>query len=89
MDWDDVWGSVAVLGVIAIVAVGVVFIFAPKNVNYYYLGHGSGNGSANANCVYAHWTWHTDEIAFCTDDYQKALDFTKQANSGLLKPENR
>jgi hypothetical protein len=80
--------TTAALVIVGAVAMIFGWILAPKNVNYYYLSHGGG-GVQNANCVFAHWTWHPDEVAFCTDDYQRALDFAARANAGLLKPENK
>lgn len=42
-----------------------------------------GSNNEGQVCVYAHWTWHVDEVAFCTDDYQKALAFTQTANANI------
>jgi hypothetical protein len=57
----------------------VAWIIAPKKVDGYYLSRGQAAGSAV--CVYAHWTWHPDEQAFCTDRYDAALEFAAKANA--------
>lgn len=78
--YDDMWPLVGVIALTIAVTCGLILFFAPKKVDGYYLSRGAGMGNV---CVYAHWTWHPDELAFCTDDYQKALDFVKQANSSI------
>lgn len=84
MDQEDMlktmWQGVGMVMVLAAVAMLVIFVLAQKKVDGYYLSHGSSPASA-ATCVYAHWTWHMDEMAFCTDDYQKALDFVAKGNA--------
>jgi hypothetical protein len=59
----------------------VAWLLSPKRVDGYYLSRGQGNG--NAVCVYAHWTWHPDEQAFCTDRYDAALEFAAKANASI------
>jgi hypothetical protein len=59
----------------------VAFILSPKKVDGYYLSRGQ-NSTGNV-CVYAHWTWHTDELAFCTDRYADALEFATKANASM------
>ena len=85
MDYEDFfdwgWRIALLVAILAAVGLGVKVAAAPKNVDYYYLSH--SNGSQVATCVYAHWTWHTDEVAFCTDDAVKALDFATKANADL------
>lgn len=82
MDWDDVFkGILACLLVVAAV-LGVRIVTASKTVDYYYLSRGEG-GNRTATCVYAHWTWHPDEEALCTDDSNKAIDFMARANAAL------
>ena len=75
--WDDTWQLIAILLILVIVYGIGVKILAPKNVDYYYLSTSENGGF----CVYAHWTWHRDEIAYCTDDKDRALDFTAKANA--------
>lgn len=80
-DWEDIWASIAVLAVLTFGVFLTTVAFHDKNVTYYYL---SQDGSAHSGlCVQAHWTWHTDEVAYCTDDKDKALDFAAKANAGL------
>lgn len=80
-DWNEIWASVGVLTVLLFVAFLGILAFAPKNVDYYYLT--TANTQHSTTCVDAHWTWHTDEVAFCTDDKDKALDFVTRANASL------
>ncbi|HEX5426569.1 MAG TPA: hypothetical protein VFW94_23680 [Candidatus Acidoferrales bacterium] len=80
-DWEDLW-----LGLLAAVAVGVllsvgVIAFAPHNVDYYYVSRGTSGDTGT--CVWAHWTWHTDEKAWCTNDPAQALDFAAKATAAL------
>jgi hypothetical protein len=83
-DWDNVWKVVFFLIVLGGMAVATKVVTAPKNIDYYYLSRGgSGGVHTPSTCVYAHWTWHADEVAFCTDDSSKALDFANKANLGL------
>ena len=79
IDWEDIWCGVGVSVVVAALIFAGVALSAPHKVDGYYLSHGSEN--APAICVYSHWTWHQDEVAYCTDDYQKALDFATKANA--------
>jgi hypothetical protein len=86
MDFDDVWNLVGAVVVLAVLVAVLSCFFAPKNVDYYYLSKGEDNGNRPfATCVQAHWTWHPDELSFCTNDYQQALDFVTKANAGLPK----
>lgn len=79
MNWENVWHSIGILAAITVLAIVTTITFKPKNVDYYYLSDSAA--TATATCVYAHWTWHTDEKAFCTDDYIRALDFVNKANA--------
>lgn len=72
--WHLVGGAVVLVSVF----VGSLFMVAPHKIDGYYLSRGGSN--SGSICVYAHWTWHQDELSFCTDDYQKALDFVSRAN---------
>ena len=82
-DWERLWALLLGVALFALIALGVASVIAPKNVDYYYASHGSG--AQSNTCVWAHWTWHTDEQAFCTDDYQRALDFLAKANGTIKK----
>lgn len=79
--WLDTFFLLAILLVIVASAIGVRLLTAPHDVDYYYISHSGAQNTTT--CVYAHWTWHVDEIAFCTDDAQKAVEFTARANAGL------
>lgn len=86
MDIEDfvsgLWHTVGAAIVVAIVVLGVSFVFAPKKVDGYYLSQ-STQRTGMATCVYAHWTWHTDEQSFCTNSYQEAVDFMNKANASV------
>lgn len=84
MDFEEILAysifSVILLAILS--ALGIACL-APKNVDYYYLS--LGRDSHMATCVYAHWTWHTDERSFCTNSKDEALDFVTKANATLKK----
>jgi hypothetical protein len=82
--WSYIWQVVGVIVVLAILALSVTFISVDKKVDGYYMSHGSG-GQTAGSCVWAHWTWHPDELAFCTEDYNKAIDFMTKANAGIKR----
>jgi hypothetical protein len=86
-DWEisDTWSVLAMVLIIAAAILGGIAIFAPKNVDYYYLSTTHSGNAGLGFCVYAHWTWHNDEIAYCTDDKDKALDFAAKANATIHK----
>jgi hypothetical protein len=83
MNWDDLWKSLGFTIVLAAAVLGLAsfgnLIFQDKNVDYYYLSHQSQSPGV---CVYAHWTWHGDEVAYCGETAQ-ALDFVAKANATL------
>ena len=84
MDWDieiTIWHLLLIAFLILIAVLGTMLLVSTKKVDAYYLSRGS-NTYAGV-CVYAHWTWHSDEQAFCTDDYNKALDFVERANKTI------
>ena len=84
-DWDiwDAWGALGISLAIFAAILGAVVFFAPKNVDYYYLSTENSGNKAIGFCAYAHWTWHQDEIAYCSDDKDKVLDFVARANATL------
>lgn len=55
-----------------------------KRVDGYYLSQGSG-GKRVSTCIYAHWTWHPDEVAFCTNNVQEAIDALPKLNATVRK----
>jgi hypothetical protein len=83
VDFEGIWHVVGISLVLSLAVLIGVLICAPKDVNYYYLSQGANSGASA--CVYAHWTWHGDEKAFCSDDYNKALDFAARANNTVKK----
>jgi hypothetical protein len=80
---EKMWNGVGMLVVLGCLGALGFWILSPKRVDGYYISHGGNNGSTAATCVYAHWTWHWDELAFCSDDYQKALDFMNKADAEI------
>ena len=84
-EMENTWSVIGMIVVIAALAIGVVWIFAPKEVDYYYLSTSNSEPKAIGFCAYAHWTWHSDEIAYCSDDKDRVLDFVAKANATLPK----
>lgn len=84
-DWfeENWWRVILTAAALGIITTLGFLIFEPHDVNYYYAS--TGEGSKPAYCVYAHWTWHGDEVAFCSDDSAKVLDFMVKANNALPK----
>jgi hypothetical protein len=80
IDWEDVWGVIGTATFVLAVVLLVVTIFAPKNVDYYYIGI-----NQHTTCAYAHWTWETDDVAFCSNDQNQVIDFVAKANAALPK----
>ena len=84
LDWGDVWAVFGLGVAVAVASIALVFgasaIFSAHDVDYYYVSH-AGNAGPGI-CVFAHWTWHTDEPAFC-GDAALALDFATKANAML------
>jgi len=83
MNYDTawIWDIVGAILVVGAFALGATAIAAEHKVDGYYFSRGSG--TSTATCVYAHWTWHNDETAFCTNNYQEAIDFAEKANASL------
>lgn len=87
MDAEDklkvMWNFILALTVVVVLTAAVVSIAAPKRIDGYYLSNANSSTTGMATCVWAHWTWHADERAFCTNDYQQAVDFLNKANASL------
>lgn len=79
MDW--LWHAVGAVLLLGVAALGVTSISAEHKVDGYYFSRGAD--SSTATCVWAHWTWHGDEKAFCTNNYSEAVDFAEKANASL------
>ena len=79
--FEHIWQGV---GVVTVIAVGLILgkvIIVEKKIDGYYLAHGTD--TATVTCVFAHWTWHPDEKAFCTNDVKEALDVLDRANATI------
>lgn len=83
MNFDDIWQGVAVAVVLAAAAISGKALVSEHRVDGYYLSHTSA--SQSATCIVAHWTWHPDEIAFCTNSPQEALEVLERANATVRK----
>lgn len=83
-DWEVFWRYVLSITVAVVISVGTYAVTATHRVDGYYLSQGSVNRYGAATCVYAHWTWHADELVMCGDS-AKALDFAAAAQALLTK----
>lgn len=79
--WGDVFAGLGVLALITFAVLSVTALVSPHKTVGYYLSHASQ--SSPSVCVYAARTWQQDEIAYCTDDVNKALDVVSKANASL------
>lgn len=79
--WEQILRWVALSVVLTGVAVLFGLTLAPHNVDYYYVSHAGSSGPMI--CAEAHWTWHPDEQAYCSDDVNKVLDFIQKADAIL------
>jgi hypothetical protein len=81
-DWEDTWQLLCVIALAALMAFLVTLVISPKAVDDYYLSRGGSNLDVGT-CVYAHWTWHTDEKAYCTNDAAQAVDLLAKLKATL------
>jgi hypothetical protein len=72
---EKVWEIIALVCTTIVAGLLLLICLADKKVDDYYL---SNAGSNTLTCVYAHWTWHTDEKAFCTNDVPMAIEQLKE-----------
>lgn len=79
-DWNDTSCAMLVVVFLTLLTVGIIAISADHQVDYYYLS-GGGDG---ASCVYAHWTWKSDEKVWCSTDPGKVLQYVQYANAVAL-----
>lgn len=83
-DWiEKIWHVIGMLLVLAVAGWCLMWMFSTKRVDGYYFSHVANQSSAT--CIMAHWTWNADQPAFCTNDYQQAIDFVTKANA-TVKP---
>ncbi len=86
MNADEIFTYTASGVLFAFGALGVALFLAPKNIDYYYLSKQNEiNSSSVATCVYAHWTFHSDEQVYCTNNADDAIKFLDAANARLPK----
>lgn len=83
IDTEDVWQYILMILVLVLAGTGIFALAATKRVDGYYLSTAGNRQGGQATCVYAHWTWHSDELSFCTNNYQEALDFVAKANASI------
>lgn len=72
--------TLLLLAAVALGVIGLTAICATKKVDGYYLTTVNG---APGICVASHWTWHPDQVVYCTDRAQDALDFVTKANQSV------
>lgn len=86
-DLDDklsaMWNVIGAAILLAAAILSTLYVFAPKKVDGYYLSNARNGGAVMATCVWAHWSWHADEQAFCTNNYQEAVEFATKATAAL------
>lgn len=74
--------ALSIFGV-ALVA-GFISSFSLTHVDRYYVPSTQTRQVSSVTCAWAHWTGlHPDEIAYCTDDASKAVDWVAKANASL------
>ncbi len=83
-NWGNVFTAIGATAVVLTAGILLLFTINPHEVDGYYLSQGSNNRNTST-CVYAHWTWHPDEIVFCTDDVYKAVDVVGKLQQGATK----
>ena len=86
IDWEmSVWEAWAMVFATVFTALFIWYLCTPPVLQGYYLGHKSEN-HAPSFCVMAEWRWDLDDVVYCTDDYNKALDFVERANKTMRRP---
>lgn len=74
--------AVVVLGIL--IFAGFISAIAFTHVDRYYAASPRTGNIASVSCAWAHWTgWHIDEIAFCSDDANKVVEWVAKANAPL------
>jgi hypothetical protein len=71
--------------IIGAVLIGAfVSAIAFTHVDRYYVSSTRTAQVSSVTCAWAHWTgWHLDEIAYCSDDASKVIDWVAKANASL------
>lgn len=88
MDSMDGMKPVMIIGLcilgIALIG-GFISAIALAHVDRYYVSSTqTARGVSSVSCAWAHWTgWHSDEIAYCSDDANKVIDWVAKANLSL------
>ncbi len=73
-------GSILAVALIA----GFISAIAFTHVDRYYISSTSTGRVSSVTCAWAHWTgWHNDEIAFCSDDSSKVIEWVAKANASI------
>ena len=80
VDSDFAWGAFGMAVLATLIVLAVTFVLKEKKVDGYYMSAGGNSTRTEMTCVYAHWTWHPDELAFCTNDVNKAIEAVRQLN---------
>lgn len=89
MSWKPDYGypdkSIIALVVIGVLLVaGFISAFSLAHVDRYYVSSTQTRQVSSVTCAWAHWTgWHPDEIAYCSDDAAKTVEWVTKANASL------
>lgn len=83
--WEDVFKGIGAIALLLAIFTAAYYLNADKKVDGYYFSRVNQSMGVSSTCVYAHWTNHGDELAFCSANYQEAVDFAQKANQ-LVKP---
>jgi hypothetical protein len=71
IDWEDVWLVLFITLLVVGAAFGGFAVAQPHVVDSYYASQG---------CVWAHWTWHSDERVMCPTDTGTLPELTDRFN---------
>jgi hypothetical protein len=67
-----------------LILAGLITAIASAHVDRYYVSSAHTGQISSVTCAWAHWSgWHTDEIAFCSDDANKVVEWVAKANTSL------
>lgn len=77
--------SIVVLVVSVLLAlVGLICAVTVTHADRYYVSSPRTGNVSSVTCAYSHWTgWHPDEIAYCSDDAAKVVEWVAKANNSI------
>lgn len=75
---------VALVAVVFLTLAGFISAFSLSHVDRYYVASSGTGRVSSVTCSWAHWTaWHPDEIAYCSDDANKVVEWVAKANGSI------